>query len=94
MRVDALTQIQQAYGVNKVKKTTRPQSTSATAGSDSFKISAFGKELQMAKQAVGEAPDIRKEVTEPLKAAIKNGTYNVSSEAFADKLLEKLGGAI
>ena len=94
MRVDALTQIQQAYGVNKVKKITRPQSTSATAGSDSFKISAFGKELQMAKQAVGEAPDIRKEVTEPLKAAIKNGTYNVSSEAFADKLLEKLGGAI
>ena len=93
MRIDAYSQIQQVYGASKVNKASKPQRTSASAGSDSFKISAFGKELQMAKQAVNEAPDIREDVTGPIKSAIKNGTYNVSGEDFANKLLEKLGSS-
>ena len=92
MRIETYTQIQQVYGTKKVGKAAKPQkSSAAAAASDNFQISAFGKEMQMAKQAVKNSPDVREEVTRPIKDAIKNGTYNVSNEDFANKLLEKLG---
>ena len=40
-------------------------------------------------QAVANSSDIRKDKTEPIKAAIANGTYNVSNDDFASKLLAK-----
>ena len=40
-------------------------------------------------QAVADSPDIREELTAPLKEKINAGTYNVSSESFADKLMKK-----
>ena len=35
------------------------------------------------------AADIREELTAPIKAQVQNGTYSVSNESFADKLLKK-----
>ena len=46
----------------------------------------LGKGVEL---AVNAAPDVREDVVASLKAAIKNGTYDVSGEAFADKLLSK-----
>ena len=91
MRIEAYNQISQIYGANKVRKTTQPQKTAAA--SDSFQVSSFGKTLQTAKQAVSEAPDIREEKVAPIREAIQNGTYNVSSGDFASRLMEKLAGA-
>ena len=87
MRIEAYSQIQQIY------QPKAPQRTAAAAKTGSFmdnlQISSIGKDIQTAKQAVASAPDVRADVVAPIKAGIANGTYEVSNESFADKLLEK-----
>lgn len=84
MRIEAYTQVQQIYQSQKTGKT---QKSAAKGGTDQLQISSFGKEIQIAKAAVQESPDIREELTAPIKAKIQNNTYHVSNESFADKLL-------
>lgn len=86
MRIEAYTQVQQLYQSQKVN---RNQKTGSSAKSDNLQISSFGKDIQTAKAAVAGSPDIREELTAPIKARIQNGTYEVSCESFADKLLQK-----
>lgn len=92
MRIDAYNQIQQIYGVSSVKKTEEKKATSKTSFKDQLMLSAAGRDSQIAKQAVTNAPDIREELVNPIKERINNGTYDVSAEEFADKLLEKYNG--
>lgn len=88
MRIEAYSQVQQLYSSNKVSK---PQATKKTGDvRDTVSFSSIGKDIQVAKQAVSAAPDIREDKVAALKAAIKNGTYDVSGEAFAEKLLAKM----
>ena len=87
MRIEAYNQVQQIYSNNKVNKTQQTKKTSDVRDTVSF--SSIGKDIQVAKQAVNAASDVREDVVASLKAAIKNGTYNVSCEDFADKLLAK-----
>lgn len=86
MRIEAYTQVQQLYQSQKVN---RNQKTSAATQTDQLQISSFGKEFQVAKAAVAECSDVREELTAPIKAKIQSGTYEVSNESFADKLLNK-----
>lgn len=86
MRIEAYTQVQQIYQSQKAGKS---QKTGSTAKSDKLQISSFGKEIQTAKAAVAGSPEIREELTAPIKAKIQNGTYEISNESFADKLLKK-----
>lgn len=86
MRIEAYTQVQSLYNT---KKAVKPQSKGKAGLSDQLQISDFGKDIQIAKQAVAGSSDIREDVTAPIKAAIQAGTYEVSTESFADKLLEK-----
>lgn len=86
MRIDAYNQISQLYGVNGKVKTTQVSRTSKT---DKLEISSFGREMQIAKQAVNNAPDVRMDKVNQLKSQIQNGTYNVDAESFADMLLQK-----
>lgn len=86
MRIAAYTQVQQVYQSQKVNKN---RSTGNVTKSDDVQISSFGKDIQTAKAAVAGSPDIREELTAPIKAKIQNGTYEVSNESFADKLLQK-----
>ncbi len=86
MRIEAYTQVQQAYST---KKTTQTKSTTSTSFSDQVQISSIGKDIQTAKGAVAAAPDVRENVTAPIKAAIAAGTYEVSAGSFAEKLLQK-----
>lgn len=86
MRIEAYTQVQQLY---KAKKPAKAQDTAKTAASDRIQISSIGKDIQVAKNAVAAAPDIREDLTAPIKAGIANGTYQVSGESFAEKLMKK-----
>ncbi len=89
MRIDALTQIQQVYGTQPKRKAASVSNTSY--GRDAVEISSIGRSFQTAKKAVNDADDVREYKTAPLKEQIKAGTYNVSGESFAEKLMEKLG---
>lgn len=91
MRIDALSQITQAYGVNVKPKTTVANKSTST---DKVEISSFAKELQSAKQMVNAAPDVREEKVAEIKDKLAKGTYNVDSETFADKMLDKYYGLL
>lgn len=86
MRIDAYNQISQIYGMNGKIKTAQASRTTQT---DKLEISSFGRDLQIAKQAVANSPDVRTDKVEQLKSSIQNGTYNVDAESFAEKLLQK-----
>lgn len=86
MRIEAYTQVQQLYQAKKVNKA---QKAGNASRADEVQISSFGKDIQAAKTAVAGSPDIRENLTAPVKAQIQNGTYSVDNSAFAEKLLQK-----
>ena len=86
MRIEAYNQVQQLY---QTKHTGKTQKSAAAGRADRLQISDFGKDIQNAKAAVASAPDIREELTAPIKAKIQDGTYEVSNESFAEKLMKK-----
>ena len=81
MRIEAYNQVQQLYQAKRTEKTQKSPAASKT--------SSFGRDIQIAKAAVASTPDIREEFTAPIKAKIQDGTYEVSNERFAEKLMEK-----
>lgn len=86
MRIDAYNQVNAVYQTD---NKTKIKQVSKVSKKDEVQISAFGKAYQTAKQAVSAAPDIREEKVAQIKAQIDNGTYEVSGEEFAEKLLSK-----
>ena len=86
MRIEAYTQVQQAY---KTTYTNKAEAKPGVKKTDNVQISEIGKDITVAKQAVKDVADIREDIVGPIKEQIKNGTYNVSAESFADKILEK-----
>ena len=86
MRIEAYTQVQQTYQAQKVD---RNQKSGSAKHTDKVQISTFGKDIHIAKAAVAGSPDIREELTAPIKAKVQSGTYEVSNSSFADKLLNK-----
>ena len=89
MRIDAYNAINQIYNT---KRTNKVKSTAEVGGTDQVVISQFGRDYQIAKQAVAKAPDIREKKVESLKARIDSNTYEVDEEEFANKLIEKYFG--
>ncbi len=89
MRVDAYNAISQIY---QPKKTYGAKSANKVAGAkDEFSISSFGKDLQVAKQAVAEASDVREDKVAEMKAKYA-GNASVDTGDFADVLLAKYQG--
>ncbi len=85
-----LNQVYKVNAPNGTKKTQRAsnvQSTSKAGGTDGFEISDFGRDLNVARKAVKETPDVRQEKVDEIKARFKAGKYEVSTSAIADKLL-------
>lgn len=91
MRIESYIQVQQLYNTQKPK---RAQDVNTGSFSDKLQISAQGKDIQTAKQAVRMSPDIRESVIAPIRAQLQNGTYDVSNEAIADKMIEKYNQAL
>ena len=87
MRIDAYNQISQIYQSTKVKPV---QGVKKVANTDVFEVSQAGRDYQTAKQAVKEAPDIREDEVNRVKEALASGTYNVSGEEFAERLIARI----
>lgn len=84
MRIDAYNQISQLYSQSTKVKAKSAQKPSER---DQFQMSDSAKAYQASKKAVNEAPDVRADKVAELKNRIQSGTYDVSSEAFAEKIL-------
>lgn len=88
MRIDTYNQVAALYQTNKPVSV---QKTAKAAGPrDQVQISQAGKDYQIAKQSVANASDIREDKVAELKNKINSGNYNVDSDDFASKLLEKM----
>ena len=88
MRIDAynaVSQIYQANATSKVKSTSK-----VTSASDKFEISETAKTFSTAKAAVNAASDVRMDKVADIKARMAAGTYNISSEDVADKILNNV----
>jgi negative regulator of flagellin synthesis FlgM len=87
MRIDAYNQIAQVYKTTSAAKLQKTEN--ARHGRDEVQISSFGRDYQIAKQAVAETSDIRDEKVSKLKASVQSGDYKVDSGDFANKLFER-----
>ena len=52
-------------------------------------ISANAQVVRQAASYVEDAPDVREDVVQALKAQVDNGTYNVPSEDIADLMIRR-----
>lgn len=89
MRIEAYTQIQQLYNSQNTKKVTESKKTGSFK--DHFELSTKGKDLQTARTALDNTPDVRTDLVDSIKQRIDNGTYEVDMDDFAAKLLEDNG---
>lgn len=87
MRIEAYNQVAQIYKANKLAGTARTARTDASR--DEVQISSFGRDYQIAKQAVAEASDIREDKVAELAAKVNSNHYDVSVDDFAGRLLER-----
>ncbi|HAF26751.1 MAG TPA: flagellar biosynthesis anti-sigma factor FlgM [Lachnospiraceae bacterium] len=86
MRIGNFASVQALYPNTKPAQT----NTAKTKGfSDAVSISGEGKDLAIARKAVENASDIRTELVESIKDRVKNGTYDVDPDKFADRIFEK-----
>lgn len=85
MRIDAYNKVNQMYQASKVHTVT---GVKKVGKSDQLEISQTGKDFQTVKQAVASTQDVRMDKVEDLKQRIAFGTYDVSMNEVADKLLD------
>ncbi len=60
----------------------------APAGTDRVEVSDTGRAMQVAMEALKQTPPTRADKVAELKAKIKDGTYQVSGEDIAKRMLE------
>ena len=87
---DLSTQMIQQYQRNdNVAQAIEKQSGSAAAVKPEEKVdlSTKAKEIQQAKVEVSKLPDVREEKVQEIKTQVEKGTYNVSGEQIANKMV-------
>lgn len=85
MRIEAYHKLNQIY---KSDKTNGMTQATASSKNDKLEISQQGLDYQIAKKAVADTKDTRAELVNRLKSEIKTGSYHVSEEDFASKVIE------
>ncbi len=50
-------------------------------------LSTMAREIQQAKVEIARLPDVREEKVQEIKSQVDNGTYNVSGEQIANKMV-------
>ncbi len=86
MRIDALNKVNQLYQTTKTKKVTTKNDARAK---DHYEVSQTAQDYQTAKAAVANVSDVREDKVAGLKDAIASGSYNVSAQEIADKMVSR-----
>lgn len=91
MRIDAYNAVNQVYQTaTQTKKVTAAKKVE----NDKVEISQTGKDIATAKKAIAETSDIREDRVEAIKKQMAEGTYAVSMEDVADKMMNDFFGGI
>lgn len=88
MKINQIQQIAEIYGATSTRKT--PAKGAKVSEKDKLEISITAKHFQTALKAAKGSPDIRAEKVEKIKSQIESGTYNVSAEEVAKKMMSEL----
>lgn len=88
MRINGINAMNQVYNANKAKKAYGASNTAKSK--DTLALSDFAKELSVAKTAVDQTPDVRQARVEEIKQQMESGTYNVTANQIADKIISSL----
>lgn len=86
MRIDAYNQISKIYDS---KQTARTREVARTKARDELTISSTGRDYQIARQALNNVPDIREDKVAAIKSRMADGSYQVSADSFAAKVIAK-----
>lgn len=86
MRIDTLSRVNQLYQAGRPKKSAEAKTEDRK---DFLEISQSGKDYQVAKAAVQDAPDIREERVEAIRQEMAAGTYSVGGKEIAERLVER-----
>ena len=87
MRIGTYNMVNQIYGSKSTKKSSSVSGTNYASFKDEVSFSSMGKDMQVAKNALAGVSDVRESKISELKTRVQSGTYSVSPEAFADKLM-------
>ncbi len=87
--------LNQTFKVNAPTSKVRTNATSAVAynskvGSDDLEVSDLGRELNVARKAAKQTPDVRQNLVDDIKARFKAGKYEVDTNAIAQKILGEI----
>lgn len=85
MKITRVNQILEIYNTNSTRKS---QKINKPGEKDVFTISKEGKDFQTALDALSKVPDIRHDKVNDIKKKIQSGTYNISAEETADKIVD------
>ena len=88
MRIDAYNAVSQIYKTSSYSKNNKAVTNKKE--NDKYEISDTAKLYQVAKSAVASTSDVRMDMVNDVKARIQAGTYNISSEDVADKILDRI----
>jgi flagellar biosynthesis anti-sigma factor FlgM len=86
MRIDAFNKISEMYKAGTVKSTAKAKSSSF---SDTLEISQTAKDYQVAKKILANTPDIRENKVNEIKERMEAGTYNITVQDVAEKLISR-----
>jgi negative regulator of flagellin synthesis FlgM len=87
----AITEQAAARRVERPSTDAQPSKTDSDAvrfPADKLEISSHSRELARARHAAETAPDVRSEKVAEIKKRVEDGTYSVSPQLLARKLLE------
>ena len=68
----------------------KSESAGQTPGGEQIDLSAKAKGIQKTLETVQTSPDIRSEKVAEIKSQIANNTYQVDSQALAEKILQEI----
>jgi len=81
--------VAQVY-LSKTKSVRAVEGTDAAKPADKIELSTDAEAIETARKVIAEMPDVRADKVEALRKQIQDGTYQVSPESIADKMLTEM----
>lgn len=88
-QIQSIMKTYQKQGVDKIKEVNKAGKVGRLEKPDEAKVSSEAMALNLAKEVASKAPDIREAKVAELQKAIRTGTYSVSNEEIAEKIIAR-----